>query len=350
MSDISKVDKNFVIQTQIEKEGLKFYSVEEEPFQIYGVFKENGKYRRMPEKIAKNVNAGVAYLHADTAGGRVRFVTDSPYIAIHVKTDRICRLPHFALTGSAGYDLYADGEYIRTFVPPYDMQDGYESLMEFYEEERKMREITINFPLYSDLCELYIGLEEGVTLSSTKPYKNTKPIVYYGSSITQGGCASRPGMSYQAIVSRAFDYDYINLGFSGSARAEDEMIDYIKTLDMSVFVLDYDHNAPSTEHLKNTHEKMFLAIREEHPDLPVIMMVRPNHILSPEEEERKKVIETTYQNALNNGDENVYYIDNEALTALCKDNGLVDRCHPTDFGFASMAKAVCDVLKDIDVV
>ena len=349
MSDITKIDKNFVIETKIEQEGLKFYSVEEEPFQIYGVFKENGKYRRMPEAIAKSINPGVAYLHADTAGGRVRFVTDSPYIAIHTKTDRVCRLPHFALSGSAGFDLYADGEYVGTFVPPYNLEDGFESLKEFHDKERKMREITINLPLYSSVCELYIGLEEGATLSAPKPYKNTKPIVYYGSSITQGGCASRPGMSYQAIVSRAFDYDYINLGFSGSARAEDEMVEYIKNLDMSVFVMDYDHNSPTTEHLQDTHGKMFRAIREAHPDLPVILMVRPNLPLSPAEEERKRVIEATYQTALNAGDKNVYYIDNEALTALCKDNGLVDRCHPTDFGFASMAKAVCDVLKNIEV-
>ena len=157
-------------------------------------------------------------------------------------------------------------------------------------------------------------------------------------------------MSYQAIVSRELNLDFWNLGFSGSARAEDEMIDYIKTLDMSVFVLDYDHNAPNLEHLKNTHEKMFLAIRDAHPDLPVIMMVRPNHILSPDEEERKKVIEATYQNALNRGDKNVYYIDNVALTALCRDNGLVDRIHPTDYGFASMADAVCKMLKNIEVM
>ncbi len=349
MSDITKIDKNFAVPTEIKKEGWKFYSVEEEPFQIYGVFKENGKYRRMPQAVAESVNDGVAYLHADTTGGRVRFVTDSSRVAIHAKTDRICRLPHFALTGTSGYDIYADGEYVRTFVPPYDMQDGFESTMEFYDEKR-MREITLNLPLYASVCELYIGLEDGAILSAPTPYKNVKPVVYYGSSITQGGCASRPGMSYQAIVSRELNLDFWNLGFSGSARAEDEMVDYIKDLDMSVFVLDYDHNAPNLEHLKNTHEKMFLAIRDAHPDLPVIMMVRPNHILSPDEEERKKVIEATYQNALNRGDKNVYYIDNEALTALCKDNGLVDRTHPTDYGFASMADAVCKVLKNIEVV
>ncbi len=349
MSDITKIDKNFAVKNEIQKEGFTFYSMEEEPFRIYGVFKENGKFRRMPQAIAESINNGVAYLHADTAGGRVRFVTDSQRIVIHLKTDRICRLSRFALTGSAGLDIYADGVYERTFIPPYDMEDGFQSTMEFYDEKR-VREITLNLPLYASVCDLYIGLEEGATLLAPTPYKNSKPVVYYGSSITQGGCASRPGMSYQAIVSRELNLDFWNLGFSGSAMAEDEMVDYIKGLDMSVFVMDYDHNAPSLEHLKNTHEKMFLAIRKEHPDLPVIMMVRPNYPLSPDEEERKKVIETTYQNALDRGDKNVYYIDNEALTALCKDNGLVDRCHPTDFGFTSMAKAVCDVLKNIKMV
>ena len=112
----------------------------------------------------------------------------------------------------------------------------------------------------------------------------------YGSLITQGGCASRHGMSYQSIVSRKFNCDYINLGFSGNAKAEDEITDYIKNLEMFVFVLDYDHNAPTVEYLKNTHEKMFKAVRDAHPDIPVIMMSRPKHFLTEEEKERRKVV------------------------------------------------------------
>jgi len=212
---------------------------------------------------------------------------------------------------------------------------------------REKREITINFPLYSNVRDLYIGLQEDAITEEAKPYKSDKPIVYYGSSITQGGCASRPGMSYQAIVSRSIDYDYINLGFSGNAKAEDEMIDYIKNLEMSVFVYDYDHNSPSVEHLSSTHEKMFKAIREKHPDLPVIMMPRPKHYLSDVEKERRRIVETTYKNALAAGDKNVYYISNEELTEMCKGEGTVDNAHPTDFGFASMAKPIIKVLKTI---
>lgn len=342
MFDISKVDNNFTIESNVDKKDIKFYKIDEEPFKVFGVFRENGKYRRMPEDVAKNVSNGVYALHTNTAGGRVRFVTDSPYIAIYAKMDGLGKMSHFAQTGSIGFDLYIDNCYAKTFVPPFDIKDGYESVFDLEKKER--REITINFPLYSNVNELYIGLQNTALLEEPEPYKNAKPIVYYGSSITQGGCASRPGMSYQAIVSRTFNYDYINLGFSGSAMAEDEMIEYIKNLDMSVFVYDYDYNAPSVEHLEKTHEKMFKAIRDKNPHLPVIMMSRPKHFLTDEEKIRRNIIETTYRNAVLSGDKNVYFIDGKALTELCKDSGTVDNCHPTDFGFASIAKALTEVI------
>ena len=154
-------------------------------------------------------------------------------------------------------------------------------------------------------------------------------------------------MSYQVIVSRKFDCNHINLGFSGNARAEDVMIDYVKSLDMSVFVYDYDHNAPNVEHLRNTHEKMFKAVRAAHPDLPIIIMPRPKGMLTEEEQERRNVIETTYKNAIESGDKNVYYISGEELTELCGNEGKVDGTHPTDLGFSSMANAVCRVIKDL---
>ena len=342
MFDISKIDDNFTIETKIDKKDIEFYKIDEAPFKVYGVFKENGKYRRMPECVAKSVSEGVYALHSNTAGGRVRFVTDSNYIAIHTKMDGVRKMSHFALTGSIGFDLYADNQYVKSFVPPFNIENGYEGIIEF--EESTQRQITINFPLYSNVNELYIGLKNGSLLQEAEPYNNEKPIVYYGSSITQGGCASRPGMSYQAIISRTFNCDYINLGFSGNAKAEDEMIEYIKNLDMSLFVYDYDHNAPSVEHLRKTHEKMFKSIRDKHPLLPVIMMSRPKHFLTAEEKIRRNIIETTYRDAVLSGDENVYFLDGEALTELCKDSGTVDNCHPTDFGFASMAKALTDVI------
>lgn len=347
MSDISKIDKNFAIKTGIEKKDIKFYNADEKPFKIYGIFRENGRYRRMPESAAQKVSEGVFALHTNTAGGRVKFVTDSSYVAVFAKMDGLGKMPHFAFTGSIGFDMYVGDCYIKTFVPPCDITDNYESVIDLSTNE--LREITINFPLYSNVKELHIGIQEGSVLKEATPYKNTKPIVYYGSSITQGGCASRPGMSYQAILSRRFNYDFINLGFSGSAKAEDEMIEYIKKLDMSLFVYDYDHNAPTAEHLSGTHEKMFKSIRNENPGLPIIIMSRPKLNLTNEEQQRLHIIETTYKNAVSAGDQNVYLINGRMLSELCGNEGTVDGCHPTDFGFASMAQALGDVIIRINI-
>ncbi len=343
--DISKIDKNFKVGTNIERDDINFYNIDEAPFKVYGVFRENGKYRRMPENAAKSVSDGVYELHTNGAGGRVRFITDSGYVAIHTEITDNYRGTHFAFTGSSGFDIYDGNNHAGTFQPPMDDSEMFEGIHTF--PDRKMREITINFPAYCGVKKLYIGLQEGANIEEPKPYRNKKPIVYYGSSITQGGCVSRPGRTYQEIISRRFNYNYINLGFSGNAKGEDAMADYIKSLDMSLFVYDYDHNAPNPEHLRNTHEKMFKTIREAHPNLPIIIMSRPKYSLTSEEEERLQVICSTYENAVNAGDKNVYLITGKELCSLCGDEGTVDRCHPTDLGFYSMAAALGGVMEDI---
>lgn len=346
---ISEIDTNFSVKAQISRDGMSFYNIDDAPFKIYGVFREGEKYRRLPEDIARSVSEGVHYLHANTAGGRVRFKTDSSKVSIIAKMDDVGKMSHFPLTGSSAFDLYVKDEdgyrYVNTFVPPFDIVDGYEGTVEL--GERKMRDITINFPLYSNVDELLIGVEETASLTEGDSYKPFEPIVYYGSSITQGGCASRAGSSYEGILSRRFDRDYLNLGFSGSARAEDGMIEYIKGLSMSVFVLDYDHNAPSCEHLRATHEKLFKAVRETHPDIPIIILSRPKYFLDAEETERLSIIRETYENAVRAGDGNVYMLDGRQLMRLAGNEGTVDNCHPTDLGFASMAGALGELMEKI---
>ena len=170
MSDISKIDRNFAVETSLNIDHIKFYDILEAPFSLYGVFYENGLYRRLPEKIACSVSEGVRALHENTAGGRVKFVTDSSYVAIQAKMPGVGRMPHFALTGSSGFDMYVGKkeEYYGSFQPPYGMSDGYESVLRF--ADRRKREITINFPLYSNVSALYVGLEEDAVLKKTAGY------------------------------------------------------------------------------------------------------------------------------------------------------------------------------------
>ena len=343
-TDIAKIDPNFNVSESFGREDIILRNCREEPFTVHGIFWSEGKFRRMPREVAEATSQGVAYLHASTAGGRVRFRTDSPFIAIKAEVAAKGYMAHFAMTGSAGFDLYADNEYIKTFVPPLNYTNGYESILAI-PGARKMRTIMIDFPLYSHVAELFIGLATDATLEKAPDYRHSLPAVFYGSSITQGGCASRPGTCYQAPISRYFDLDYINLGFSGNAKGEDPMIEHLASLPTSLFFLDYDHNAPTVEHLAATHERLFLAFRKTHPDTPVIMMTRPKLKLNAEEVQRRAVVETTYKNALAHGDKNVYFIDSTALTVLCGNEGTVDSCHPTDYGFASMAKALIELIE-----
>lgn len=347
MKGIYDIDPNYRPGMDTEKDNAKFYNIFDAPIKIYGLLYEGDRFYRMPTEVAENVSAGVEALNQCATGGRVRFITDSSYVIIKVKRYFVLNMPHFALTGSCGFDMYAkeDGKeyYKGSFVPHFNLGDDYDSIINL--NTRKLREITINFPLYSGVKELYIGIEDNAVLKEPMPYVNERPIIYYGSSITQGGCASRPGACYQAIVSRKFNVDYVNLGFSGSAAAQDSIADYIAGLDMGMFVYDYDHNASTPEYLKSTHKKMFDKVRAKHVDIPIIMMSRPKYYFTDEELERVEVIKETYYEAIKNGDKNVYMLTGRELMAICKDEGTVDNCHPTDLGFYSMACALCDLME-----
>ena len=352
--NITPPDPNLYVADTVEKDGARFFDVRHAPFDVYGFYnyREESRFKRMPDAVAESVSEGVHKLYKNTSGGRVRFCTDSPYIIIRSKMPEISHLPHMALAGSSGFDLYIDDEktgkstYYRTFVPPFDMTDGYESKVEL--EEKGLQYITVHFPLYNDVTELYIGLAEGSSLGGGLRYRNIAPIVYYGSSITQGGCVSRPGNSYSNNVTRRLNVDHINLGFSGNGKAEQNMCDYLATLDMSVFVMDYDHNAPNVEYLGATHYNLYETVRREQPSLPIVMISRPDFDGHKSAYERREEIKRSYARALERGDRNVYFIDGESLfDGVDRDNCTVDSTHPNDLGFLRMTEGIAPVIARI---
>lgn len=353
MSDINKIDKNLAAANVQTTDETVFYNCVDEPFRVYGLIKptpEINKFLRMPRWAAQKVSDAVNVLNDRTAGGRVKFITDSPYIEIRVKMGELYRASHFNFCGSTGFDLYAkydDGEhFIAPFLPPYDMEGGYERSVATHFTEP--HEVTIHFPLYSEVLNLEIGLKAGSVLQKTAGYKYELPVVYYGSSITQGACATRPGNCYQNIISRELNCDHINLGFSGSARGEDAMGEYIASLEMSVFVYDYDYNAPNIEHLEKTHSRMFSMIREKHPTLPIIMVSKPKPRLNDDDKIRREIIKTTCEQAKANGDKNVYFIDgSQMITLFGGDDGTVDGAHPNDLGFMCMAKVIGEKVAEV---
>lgn len=348
MKPITAVDPNFLIPKTNLPQDLRFFSVADHPSLVFGLLRQENCFRRLPEEIALAVSDGVYQLHWHTAGGRIRFCTNSRRLAIAARLNHVSKMPHFAFSGSIGFDLYEkiDGKHIfmGAAIPPLDIQDHLECFWELDGDDT--HELTLHLPLYSGVDELYIGIDENATVTPAPAYTHSKPVVYYGSSITQGGCASRPANAYPNLLSLLLDCDQVNLGFSGNARAEDAMADYISKLEMSVFVFDYDYNAPNEAHLAATHEKMYQKIRSAQPDLPIIFMSMPkrNPLEEATRQRRLEIIRQTYVNAVASGDGNVYLIPGEELLGDCAEMATVDNCHPNDLGFYMMAQALKPIL------
>ena len=346
LAKISEIDRNFEVKNTFNNDGIVWVTPNDKPLSLYGVFFDGEKYKRMDSDVAKSVSNGVFCLHTNTSGGRITFETDSPYVAISVK-GKFSHMPHMAFTGSAGFDLYVwdNGEFCHhsSFIPPVDNDKEYTGIIEFGTAERK--KILIHFPLYSDVDEVMLGFDGNSVIEEYNPYRDVPPVVYYGSSITQGGCASRPGNNYPAIVSAKNLTDFICLGFSGNAHGEDEMADYIAGLDMSAFVMDYDHNDfNNPERMKQTHHTLYEKVRKAHPDIPIVIMTAPYSYRTLVQQGNFEVIEKTYLDAKARG-ENVFFIDGMKMFGEeYKTCGTVDGCHPNDFGFVKMAEAVLKFL------
>ena len=333
---------------------FEFHSIPSAPFVIYGLYKpELGTpLRRIPEEVAKATSEGVYGLHTNTAGGRIRFETDAAEICIKLKGGHHF-MDHMPLLGENGCDLYvedADGnqKYKASFRFSAASRGDYVSDKICFGQGKKY--LTINLPLYGGVNEMSIGLTPGAFVGAPLPYVHEKPIVFYGSSITQGGCASRPGLCYQNHICRDLKTNYINLGFSGNAKGEDAIVEYMASMDMCAFVSDYDHNAPSNEHLEATHYKMYEKIRAAHPDIPYIMISRPNIYMNYPDSiiERRAIIMESYLKAYRSGDKKVYFIDGYSFFAGGdRDSCTVDGTHPNDLGFIKMGKVIGEVLKTV---
>ena len=348
-----EVDKNMLIETVVNEPDIKYYDVrKEKTFSLYNFYEPYTEptFHRLPIEVAANTNPGVVKLEQESAGGRVRFSTDSQYIAIRAIIPVVGRNSHMTLIQSAGFDLYldsaTDSRFVKAFIPPVKMTAGYEQIIRF--GSRKLRYFTIHFPLHSRVSNLEIGLQEDAVLGGEMPYRNKKPIVIYGSSIVHGTGACRPGMAYTNIIARRMGMNVLNYGFSGNAKGEPAICNWLAEQEMCCFVSDYDHNAPNPEHLAATHRPLYDTIRAKHPDIPYIMISKPNLAtnICEANEKRKDIILDTYRYARNLGDKNVYYIDGESFfMGKYEYECTLDAVHPNDLGFILMADGIEDTIR-----
>ena len=363
--DISKIDKNFDL-TFKAPEDIEWFSIRELPFSIHGIFfsEEEGLFRRIPKDVAQATNPGVAALSACTAGGRVRFMTDSPYIAVRLEEPFAFPFSHMTVLCKFGVSLFTEHQFAGTVMPSYgqivkgDPNLGGSGKIIF--DGIKYPHVAGNgaylteifLPLYGAIHSIYVGVKKGSSVLPPRAYTHPVPVVFYGSSITQGGCAAKPGDDYISRLCRLLDTEILNLGFSGNAKGEQVMAEYIAQQKASVYVLDYDYNAPTAEHLQKTHYPLYETVRKRNPDTPIIMMTMPT-IETHENREwyqgRGEVILETIEKAKANGDKNVYFVDCHGCFGVLENGecGTMDGTHPDSLGFLRMAERVYPVLEQL---
>ena len=331
---------------------MKTYNYKDEPVKVYGIpfFENHKKFQRLPDYMLEELNDKLPCfprVGKRCSGSRLCFRTNSPVFSVKISMEE--------LTPDVGSGLFAVnsghvliGERKNARFAGIVAPENYENLVfeKSFNKSNEMEDIMIFLPSCDVIENVEISIEDDAKIETPTPYKYNIPVVFYGSSITEGAHCSRPSNTYSAALSNRLDYDYYNLGFSGGAKGNLIIADFINSIEKSVFVLDYDHNAPDVEYLKATHEPFFKRIREKNPNLPIIMMTSPDFDYAEDKKERREVVKATYENALKNGDKNVYFIDGETLFGDKDRHACTsDTCHPNDLGAYRMASVVEPVLK-----
>jgi lysophospholipase L1-like esterase len=312
-------------------------------------------YDRLPASAANVVRAPVWSLSHDSAGLRYRFVTDADLIRARWKLrkpDRVA-LPHMPATGVSGLDLYARdaGQWRWVAVgrpdnPPSNERTLVRGLT------RAKREYLLYLPLYNGVESVEIGLPAGAKFEPAPDrYQARKPIVFYGTSILQGGCASRPGMAYPSILGRMLDWPIINLGFSGNGKTEPEMAQLLAELDPAAYVLDSLPNLDVAQ-VKERVEPFLRTLRARHPQTPIVLVENVNYADTGFIETRRvKVSEANdYLRKLHDrlkkaGDRFLHYVPASLLLGGDGED-TVDGTHPTDLGFVRMANGAAPILRE----
>ena len=319
-------------------------------------------YDRLPARAEKLVRQDVWDLSQNSAGLMLRFKSNSDQIMVRYKVSGEQAMPHMPATGVSGVDLYAvgtDGKWLWC-AGKYSMGDTIEyrfkGLAPNDTYHQKGREYHLYFPLYNNVQWMEVGVPKG-TLFNPLPARKEKPIVVYGTSIAQGGCASRPGMAWPAIVGRKLDRPLINLGFSGNGRLEKEVISYIEEIDAKMFVLDCLPNldasdAAKSEQVKNLVIQSVKQLRQKNLSTPILLVehcgfsdeaINPSHKLiytAINQAQRE-----AFEQLKSEGQNNLYLLSKEEI-GLSMD-ATVDGIHPNDLGMQQYANAYEKVMRTI---
>jgi len=313
-------------------------------------------FDRLPAKAEGTVRDPVWNLSRRSAGMAVRFVTEAPVIqARWTLTSESLAMPHMPATGVSGLDLYVkdkDGHWhwIGAGRPGAKGTSHQAQLVGGLPAGK--HEFMLYLPLYNGVSAVDIGIarEQALARAEPRPAARHKPIVFYGTSITQGGCASRPGMVHTAILGRRLDRPVINLGFSGNGKMEPEMARLLAELDPAVYVIECLPNMTTQEVTERT-EPLVQTLRKAHPKTPLVLVEDPNYahafLLSDVKQrstERRAAFRKAYDKLMAAGVDGLHYIPGDKQYG---DDGeaTVDGVHATDLGYVRLADAYQGVLE-----
>jgi hypothetical protein len=333
-------------------DSLKYIDAATLPVIGKGFRETQARYDRLPASLEKLTREPVWRLSKNCSGLAVRFRTGSTIIAAKWEVTDDVFMNHFTMTGIKGLDLYClrDGEW--QFVNSARPTGKSSSAIIIQHMEQKEMEYMLYLPLYDGLEHLEIGVSRESEIKSPEinSPQTGRPVVFYGTSITQGGCASRAGMSYPNILSRKLDREIVNLGFSGNGKLDLEIAEAMATIPASCFVIDCLPNV--TPELMNENYSRFLEIiRREQPQIPVILVenILYPHMYFDQEvfsfiREKNEILSRIYKAGRKNGDRKIYYVKADALIGDDQE-GTVDGVHLTDLGFLRLAERLYPVIR-----
>jgi hypothetical protein len=308
-------------------------------------------FDRFPVVAQGRVTDAVWNLSRDSAGMVVRFRTDATTIWANytLRNERLAG-PNMTAIGASGIDLYARdpagkwrwaavtrpaGKVVRQFIIN-DLTPG-------------VREYAAYLPLYNGVDELSIGVPPGAQFERLAP-RTEKPIVFYGTSITHGASASRPGMVHTAILGRRFDRPVVNLGFSGNGRMDAAVGELLVKIDAAVYVIDCLPNMNAAM-VREKCIPLVKQLRAARPDTPIVLVedrrftnewVRAKQIQF--HTDNHAALREGFETLQKEGVKGLYYIGGDALLGDDTE-GATDGSHPNDLGFMRQADVFEPVLR-----
>lgn len=309
-------------------------------------------YQRLPARYKDIVRPPVWALSQHSAGVNIRFYTDSPEIWVKWELMNFSPKANMTSIGASGLDLYCKRDqkwqYVNSGIPK---EKETETVL-ITHMDGSLKEFMLNLPLYAGVVRIEIGIKKGFVISKGEEFRNhDTPIVVYGTSITQGASASRPGMAYPSIISRNLDLETINLGFSGNGKFENSIGQVLCDISPGILVLDCTPNS-SPEVIEENTLDLIQQFRTCHPEVPILMVesiIREYSYFKQTDatvfgtggyiKKQNRALLEAFREAKNSGIKDLYYLEGKDLIGSDHE-GTVDGTHLNDLGMVRIAEAV----------